>query len=73
MYSFLLKELRYGDNMGKDEYLVTTTLTLDVLIRTEGWISVNRKLSKYENCGDRGGSQHNECMGHNRTQKKGGT
>ena len=33
-YSFLLKKMRYGDNMGRGEYTVTTTSVLDLLIRT---------------------------------------
>ena len=40
-YSFLLKHLRYGDNVDMDDYPVTTTLSLDLLIRTEGGIQKN--------------------------------
>ena len=34
MYSFLLKKLMDRDNMGRDEYPVTITLELDILIHT---------------------------------------
>ena len=33
-YSFLLKQLSDGDNMGRGEYPVTTTVALDILIPT---------------------------------------
>ena len=42
-YSFLLKHLRYRDNVGRDEYPVTTTLVLDLLIRVEFGIHGNQK------------------------------
>ena len=42
-HSLLLKQMRYGYNMGRDEYPVTTTLVLDLLIRTEGGIQGNQK------------------------------
>ena len=41
-YNFLLKELRDGDNVGRDEYPVMTTLTLGQLIRIEGGIKGNQ-------------------------------
>ena len=53
-YSFLLNQLRDRDNMGRDEYPVTTTSALDLLIRIEGGIRGNQKLSTYENHGGRG-------------------
>ena len=50
-YSFLLKQRRYGDNMGRDDYPVTTTLALDLLIHTEGGIWIKQQSSKYLNQG----------------------
>ena len=59
-YSFLLKQLIDGDNMGRDEYPITTTSALELLIHTEGGIRVNHKLSTRENLGGRGGRHHKE-------------
>ena len=55
-YSFLFNNMRYGDNVGRDESLFTTTSILDLLIRTEGEICGNQK-STYDNRGGRGGRQ----------------
>ena len=63
-YSFLLKKLRNGGNVGRDEYLVMTTLALDILIRTEGGIRVNQQSLTYANCRGRGGRHHKERMLH---------
>ena len=41
-YSFLLKQLGDGYNMGRDNYPVTTTSELDILICTEGGIWGNQ-------------------------------
>ena len=49
-YSFLLKKLKDGDNVVRDEYPVMTTLTLDLFIPTESGIRRNHKLSTYKNC-----------------------
>ena len=57
-YSFLLKKLRDRDNMGRDEYPITATLALDILIRTECVIRRNQQLSTYEKWEGRGGHQH---------------
>ena len=57
-YSFLLKKLRDGDNMGRDEYPVMTTLELDVLIRIEGGVLGNHQSSTYETCRGKGGRQN---------------
>ena len=54
MYIFLLIQLRGGDNMGRDEYTITTTSALDLIIRIEGVIWRNQQSSIYENCGGRG-------------------
>ena len=43
-YSFLLNQLRYGDNLGRDEYTVPTTSALDLFICTEGGIWGNQKF-----------------------------
>ena len=71
-YSFLLKQLRDGDNVSSYAYPITTTLALDTLICTEGGIQGNQKLSTYENSGGKGGRHNKEHMGHTFTQKKGG-
>ena len=44
MYSFMLKQLRDGDKVGRDEYPIATTLELDLLIRIECGIQGNHKL-----------------------------
>ena len=62
-YSFLLKQLRDGDNVSSYEYPVTTTLALDILICIEGGIRGNQKFSTYKNCGGKGGRQNKEHMG----------
>ena len=67
-----MKKLRDEDNMGKDEYPVTTTSALNLLIFTEGGIWGNHKLSTYENCGGRGRHQHKYCMGQTLSQQNGG-
>ena len=72
-YSFLLKQPKDGYNLGRDEYPVTTTSVLDILIRIEGGIRGNQQSSAYENRGGKGGYQHKEHMGHTFTQHKGGT
>ena len=72
-------ELARGENIlrrnqlakvGRDEYPVTTTSALDLLIFTEGGIQGNQKSSTNKNCRVRGGRQHKERMGHTFTQKK---
>ena len=40
-YILMLQKLRDGDNVGRDEYPVTTKLALDLLINTEGEIRGN--------------------------------
>ena len=55
-YIFLLNQPRDGDNVGRDEYPVKTTPSLDILIRAEGGIRRNQQ-SDYDNCGGRGGRQ----------------
>ena len=72
-YSFLLNQLRDGDNVGRDDYLVTITSELGLLIRTEGGFWVNQQSSTYENWWGRGVQQHKERMEHIFTQQKGGT
>ena len=72
-YSFLLKQLMDGDNVGRDEYTITTTLESDLLIRKEGGIRVNHKYSTYENRRNRGGRHKKECMGLTFNQRKGET
>ena len=42
-YIFLLKQMRVGDNVVRNEYTVTTTWDLDILIRTEGGILRNQQ------------------------------
>ena len=42
-YSLLLKQLRDGDDVCRDEYPITSTSALGLLIRTEGGIWGNRK------------------------------
>ena len=64
-YSLPLKKLRDGYNVGRDEYPVTTTLALDLLIQAEGGIRGNQKISTYKNCSNRGVQQNKERMGHN--------
>ena len=50
-YSLLLNKVRDVYNVVRDEYPVTTTLALDLLIYTEGGIKGHPKLSTYKNCG----------------------
>ena len=50
-YSFLLKQLRDRDNVGRDEYPFMIKSALDLLIRNEGRILRNQKYSTYENWG----------------------
>ena len=52
MYSFLLKQLRDGENVGRDDYSATTTSELDLLIRTEVG-GFGNKQSTYDNRGSR--------------------
>ena len=73
MYSFLLKQLNDGGNVGRDQYPVKTTSALDLLIHTKGGIWENLKLSTYENRGDRRGRQNKERIGNTFTKYKGGT
>ena len=49
-YSFLLKQLRERDKVGRDDYTVMTTSALDLLILIEGGIQGNQQSSTYENC-----------------------
>ena len=49
-YIFLLKQLRYSYNVVRDEYPVTNTSSLDLLICTEVGIQGNQKSSTYEGC-----------------------
>ena len=63
-------QLRGGDNVGSDEYPVTTTLELDILIRNDGGICRNQKSSAYENCGGGKGPQYKEGIRHTSTQQK---
>ena len=72
-YSFLLKKLRDGDNVGRDDYPVTTRSVFETLICTGGGICGNQQLSDYENREGSRGRQHKERMGHTFTQHKGGT
>ena len=72
-YSFLLKQLRDGENVSRDEYPVTNTLSLDILICTEGGIQANTQSSNYEIFRGRRGWQHKESMGNTFTEQKGGT
>ena len=70
-YSFLLKHLRYRDNVGRDEYPVTTTLVLDLLIRVEFGIHGNQK-STYDHCVSKGSRQKNGRMRHTFVQQRQG-
>ena len=67
-YIFLLNQLRDIENEGRDEYPVMTTSKLELLIRTEGEIQGNQKLSAYENHRVRRGYQNKERMGHTFSQ-----
>ena len=57
--------MRYGENVGRDEYPVTTTSDLDLLIHTERGISGNQQYPTYENCGGRGDQQQKVRIGYN--------
>ena len=61
------------DNVGRDEYPVKTTSSLDILIGTESGIWGNHQYSTYENCMVRGGLQHKERIGNTFIQQKGVT
>ena len=67
-YSFLLKQLKDWDNVGRDEYPVTTTSALDLLICTEGCIHKN-KQSTYDNCGGRTDRQQKGRTGNTFSQQ----
>ena len=71
-YSFLLKKMRYRENVVMDEYPVKTPSQLDPLIRIEGKIRGNQKPSTYKNRGGRGRLQHREHIEHTSTQHIGG-
>ena len=62
-YSFLLRQLRNGDNVSRYEYPVMTTSSLDIFICTKCGIFRNQQ-STYESRGDRGGLQKKVHMGH---------
>ena len=57
--------------MGRDEYPVTITSSLDILIRTEGGI-LGIQQSTYDNHGGRVGRQQKGRMGHTFSQQRQG-
>ena len=72
-YSSLFKQLRDGEKVGRDEYPVTITSALDLLIQTEGGIFRNQQ-STHDNRGGRGGCHQKVRMEHTFSQKRqGGT
>ena len=68
IYSFILRTLRDGGNVGRDEHPITTTSALDIFIHTEGEICGN-KQSNHENNGSRGVHQQKGLTWHNFYQK----
>ena len=68
-YSFLFKQLSDGDNVGSDEYPVTMTSTLDLLIQTKCDIHGNQQFT-HENCGGRGERHPKGCTGHTFAQQR---
>ena len=65
--------MRDGDNMGRDEYPVTITPALDLLIRTEGVIWGNQQYT-HKNHGGGGGRHQEGRIGHTfDQQQQGGT
>ena len=62
-YSFLFKKLRDQENVGRNEYTVTNTSAMYLLIRIVGGIHKNQQ-STYENRGVRGGRQQKWHTGH---------
>ena len=62
-YIFLLKHLRDGGNVVRDEYPFTNTSALDLLIHTEVGICVNQQ-STNDNCSGRKGRQQKGLMRH---------
>ena len=55
--------------MERDEYPVTITLDLDLLIHTEGGVRGNQQYA-HENHGGRGGSHKKGRMGHTFGQQR---
>ena len=55
--------LRDGDNLGRDEYTVTITSAMVILILTEGGICGNQQYT-HKNYGNRRGSHQKGRMGH---------
>ena len=61
-YSFLFYQLRDRYNVGRDEYPVTMTSALNLLIRTD--FGINEKKSTHEYHSGIGGSHPNGCIRH---------
>lgn len=66
--SLLFKQLRDGDNVGRDEYHVTMISDLDPMIRTEVDIYKNQTYT-HENRGGRGVHHPKLFMGHKFAQQ----